>query len=78
MLASKGTDYSACISVMGIAVLVLARVGSVGKEVSCIYDTKAPLGLVFGRFDLAALCGCHTLNVCCCCEMYTARLYIRS
>ena len=19
---------------------------------------------VFGRFDLAALCGCHTLNVC--------------
>ena len=22
---------------------------------------------VFGRFDLAALCGCHTLNVCCCC-----------
>ena len=21
---------------------------------------------VFGRFDLAALCGCHTLNVCCC------------
>ena len=20
---------------------------------------------VFGRFDLAALCGCHTLNVCC-------------
>ena len=23
---------------------------------------------VFGRFDLAALCGCHTLNVCCCCR----------
>ena len=23
---------------------------------------------VFGRFDLAALCGCHTLNVCCCCQ----------
>ena len=22
---------------------------------------------VFGRFDLAALCGCHTLNVRCCC-----------
>ena len=22
---------------------------------------------VFGRFDLAALCGCHTLKVCCCC-----------
>ena len=22
---------------------------------------------VFGRFDLAALCGRHTLNVCCCC-----------
>ena len=22
---------------------------------------------VFGRFDLAALGGCHTLNVCCCC-----------
>ena len=20
--------------------------------------------IVFGRFDLAALCGCHTLNVC--------------
>ena len=24
---------------------------------------------VFGRFDLAALCGCHTLNVCCCCTV---------
>ena len=24
---------------------------------------------VFGRFDLAALCGCHTLNVCCCCNI---------
>ena len=22
---------------------------------------------VFGHFGLAALCGCHTLNVCCCC-----------
>ena len=26
-----------------------------------------PFDGVFGRFDLAALCGCHTLNVCCCC-----------
>ena len=24
----------------------------------------APSDGVFGRFDLAALCGCHTLNVC--------------
>jgi len=23
-----------------------------------------PAAAVFGRFDLAALCGCHTLNVC--------------
>ena len=27
-----------------------------------------PFDGVFGRFDLAALCGCHTLNVCCCCH----------
>ena len=27
---------------------------------------------VFGRFDLAALCGCHTLNVCCCCYVEMA------
>ena len=27
---------------------------------------------VFGRFDLAALCGCHTLNVCCCYRRFEA------
>ena len=27
----------------------------------CVLD---PSDGVFGRFDLAALCGCHTLNVC--------------
>ena len=30
----------------------------------CVVD---PSDGVFGRFDLAALCGCHTLKVCCCC-----------
>ena len=32
---------------------------------------------VFGRFDLAALCGCHTFNVCCsfcCCCISTSQL----
>ena len=43
--------------------------GNFGKTRGSI-DGASPVGLlciscVFGRFDLAALCGCHTLNVCC-------------
>jgi len=33
-------------------------------------------GRVFGRFDLAALCGCHTLNVCCVMLCYVTRPYM--
>ena len=34
---------------------------------------------VFGRSDLAALCGCHTLNVCgcCCCLVRRDSLYLQ-
>ena len=32
---------------------------------------------VFGRFDLAALCGCHTLNVCCCCCSQPTEIRVR-
>ena len=33
---------------------------------SCSYGCSRAPQLIggFGRFDLAALCGCHTLNVC--------------
>ena len=43
-------------------VLTMPQCRSLGTV--CCYELT--LG-VFGRFDLAALCGCHTLNVCCCC-----------
>ena len=40
-----------------------------------LYRCLDPSDGVFVRFDLAALCGCHTLNVCCCCCCYGWLVY---
>jgi hypothetical protein len=43
--------------------LVLARIDAAEPDVSVPFVLVLSKG-VFGRFDLAALRGCHTLNVC--------------
>ena len=59
-----------CLLVLLFAVSV---VGCLLGYSSCLVVWKPlcldPSAGVFGRFDLAALCGCHTLNVCCCCSI---------
>ena len=56
-------DHGLCLAWIHVSVSVLLGWWS-GSH--CVW-TLDPSDGVFGRFDLAALCGCHTLNVCCCC-----------
>ena len=45
----------------------LVSLDSLGYSLTLVVSNPLcldPSDGVFGRFDLAALCGCHTLNVC--------------
>ena len=54
-------DHGLCLAWIHVSVSVLLEL--VVWKPLCLDPSDG----VFGRFDLAALCGCHTLNVCCCC-----------
>ena len=53
-------DHGLCLAWIHVSVSILIEL--VVWKPLCLDPSDG----VFGRFDLAALCGCHTLNVCCC------------
>ena len=60
-------DHGLCLAWIHVSVSVLLEL--VVWKPLCLDPSDG----VFGRFDLAALCSCHTLNVCCCCFVLVLR-----